>query len=74
MPDTKQRECVIQLNAHPSDVYQLSEVDIVRARTLINHSCTGMGSLHLACAESCGVDVFLTTDDKLFRRAVNLAE
>lgn len=33
-----------------------------------------MDALHLACAESGKADVFLTTDDKLLRRAARLAE
>ena len=30
-------------------------------------------ALHLACAESGGADVFLTTDDRLLRRSAALA-
>jgi len=33
-----------------------------------------MDALHLACSESCGANVFLTTDDRLFRRAARLVE
>ena len=33
----------------------------------------GRDSLHLACAEQAGVVVFLTTDDRLRRRAGRLA-
>ncbi len=73
-PDSKRRERVIQLNAHASEVYQLSAVDIARAKVLASHGFSSMDALHLACAESCGANVFLTTDDRLFRRAVRLAE
>lgn len=34
---------------------------------------TGLDALHLACAERAGVAVFLTTDDKLLKRAARLA-
>lgn len=33
---------------------------------------TGFDALHLACAESGDVDVFLTTDDKLVKRAARM--
>jgi predicted nucleic acid-binding protein len=73
-PDSKRRERVMQLIAHASDVYQLSETDIVRASVLTNLGFSSMDALHIACAERCGADVFLTTDDRLFRRAARLAE
>ena len=64
----------MQLKAHASEVYQLSDADIAQANALANHGFSSMDALHLACAESCGANVFLTTDDRLFRRAVRLAE
>ena len=73
-PDTKQRERVMQLSAHANKVYHLKEADVVRAGALVDHGFSSMDALHLACAQSCGADVFLTTDDKLFRRAGRLAE
>lgn len=36
-PDSKRRERVMQLIAHASEVYQLSEVDIARSKVLANH-------------------------------------
>jgi predicted nucleic acid-binding protein len=72
-PDTKRRERVMQLNAHANEVYQLTKADIARAKTLANLGFSSMDALHLSCAESCGVDVCLTTDDKLFRLASRLA-
>ena len=73
-PDTKRRERVMQLNAHANEVYQLSEVYFARAKAVANLGFSSMDALHLACAENCGADVFLTTDDKLFHRAGRLAE
>ena len=73
-PDSKRRERVMQLNAHASDVYRLSETDIARAKVLTSLGFSNMDALHIACAESCGAGVFLTTDDRLFRRAARLAE
>ncbi|MEK6284516.1 MAG: hypothetical protein AABO57_02105 [Acidobacteriota bacterium] len=34
---------------------------------------TGFDALHLACAESGDADVFLTTDDKLMKRAARVS-
>jgi len=71
--DTKRRKRVMHLNRHANIVYQLTDVDIARAKTLANRGFSSMDALHLACAESCGANVFLTTDDKLFRSASRLA-
>ena len=73
-PDTKRRERVLQLNEHASEVYQLSEVDFTRAKTLANLGFSSVDALHLACAESCGAEVFMTTDDRLIHRAGRFAE
>lgn len=64
----------MQLNAHANEVFQLSDVDVARAKALANLGFSSMDALHLACAENCGADVFMTTDDKLFHRAGRLAE
>ncbi len=40
-----------------------------RALVLEQRGFAGIDALHLACAESAGADVFLTTDDKLLRLA-----
>ncbi len=42
---------------------------IARAAELEQFGFTGFDALHLACAESGGVQIFLTTDDKLLKRA-----
>ncbi len=73
-PDSKRRERVMQLNTHTSVVYQISETNIVRAGELAGLGFSSMDALHIACAESCGADAFLTPDDRLFRRATRLVE
>jgi len=45
----------------------------VRALVLEQRGFAGIDALHLACAESAGADVFLTTDDRLLRLAVRHA-
>lgn len=44
-----------------------------RATMLQQFGFGGLDALHLACAESGGCDVFLTTDDKLLKRAQHCA-
>jgi serine/threonine protein kinase len=46
-----------------------------RAKELVALSFKSFDALHLSCAESTNVDVFLTTDDRLLRKALaNQAE
>ena len=45
-----------------------------RAEELERRGFAGIDALHLACAESAGADVFLTTDDRLLRLAVRHAD
>jgi hypothetical protein len=51
----------------------LEDGDIVRGETLERAGFADFDALHLACAERAGVDVFLTTDDRLLKRANRLA-
>lgn len=44
-----------------------------RASELEQRGFAGIDALHLACAESAGADIFLTTDDQLSRRAARLS-
>lgn len=45
-----------------------------RALELEQRGFAGIDALHLACAESAGADVFLTTDDRLLRLAARHAD
>ena len=47
--------------------------ETTRASELERLGFTGFDALHLACAESGNADVFLTTDDKLMKRARRIA-
>ena len=73
-PDTKRRKRVLQFHAHAHEIYQLAETDVARAKILAELGFGTMDALHLACAESCGVDYLLTTDDKLSQRAGRFAD
>lgn len=51
----------------------LSEVESLRGKELERSGFKDMDALHLACAESSQVTVFLTTDDRLIRLARRLS-
>lgn len=58
-------------SAHDEIVYETAEQ--VRATELEALGFHAFDAMHLACAESGQVDYFLTTDDKLLRRARRFA-
>lgn len=51
----------------------ISEIEIARGRDIEKLGFKRLDALHLACAESGNADVFLTTDDRLLRRAKRLS-
>ena len=50
----------------------ISEIERTRGRDLEKLGFKRSDALHLACAESGNADIFLTTDDRLLRRAKRL--
>ena len=50
-------------------LFRLETKEIARGEQLEILGFKKLDALHLACAESGTVDIFLTTDDRLFRRA-----
>jgi len=52
----------------------IGDVEVERAGQLEALGFHDFDALHLACAESGGADVFLTTDDRLHRLARRQAE
>jgi predicted nucleic acid-binding protein len=61
------------MTAAASSRVKVEEKDIVRGEALEAVGFTDFDALHLACAERAKVDVFLTTDDRLLKRAKRLA-
>ena len=51
----------------------ISEIERARGRDLEKLGFKQLDALHLACAERGNADVFLTTDDRLLRRAKRLS-
>jgi len=65
--DRRRRVWLLASHAHRSVVVGKSEIE--RAQQFEAWSISAFDALHLACAESGGADVFLTTDDKLLRKS-----
>lgn len=71
--DAERRRRLLSLNDRANESLVVTDDDFKRAKELIQMGFHDMDSLHLACAESGNVDLFLTTDDKLIRTASKLA-
>jgi predicted nucleic acid-binding protein len=71
-PDPERRQRLFQLEECITESIALSELEESRAAVLESLGFAGMDALHLACAETGKVDVFLTTDDRLLRLAKRL--
>ena len=52
----------------------LTDAAVTRAQELKGMGFRTYDALHLACAEEARVDVFLTTDDRVFRLATRQTE
>ena len=62
------------LARHATFRINLTGTEIARGTELEKLGFAAFDALHLACAESGGTDVFLTTDDKLLKRTIRFAE
>jgi predicted nucleic acid-binding protein len=62
------------LARHATFRINLTGTEIARGTELEKLGFAAFDALHLACAESGGADVFLTTDDKLLKRTIRFAE
>jgi len=68
-PDPERRRRVQLLASHVHRMVSVSQFEIARAKQIQALGIAAFDALHLACAESGQVDVFLTTDDRLLRKA-----
>lgn len=66
-PDRRHRVRILAARAH--SYVRIEQSEIERAYELEGLGLKAFDALHIACAESNGVDVFLTTDDRLLRLA-----
>ena len=68
-PDPEQRSEVNRLLTYTHQTFTAGTAEISRAKQLETLGFKLFDALHLACAESGSVDVFLTTDDGLLKMA-----
>jgi predicted nucleic acid-binding protein len=71
-PDPERRRRVRSLTFHVHHLVTVGQPEAERAQQLELLGIATYDALHLACAESEEVDVFLTTDDRLLRKSVAL--
>jgi predicted nucleic acid-binding protein len=68
-PDSERRRRVQLLASHIHRMVSIGQSESARAQQIQAWGITAFDALHLACAESGQADVFLTTDDRLLRKA-----
>ena len=71
-PDLERRYNLKQFHAQANECIIIDEQMTLRAKELAKAGFSSEDAIHLACAEAGRVDCFLTTDDKLRRRAIGL--
>ena len=71
--DAEQRSRLRRVIEFVSSSIELREKELARAKSLEKLGFVGFDAVHLACAESGKVDVFLTTDDRLLKLAKRVA-
>jgi len=73
-PDPERRQRVQLLASHAHHTVSVGQSETARAQEIQAWGIKAFDALHLACAESGQVDVFLTTDDRLLRKATVYAK
>ncbi len=67
IPDSERKKKVEIIVSRANEHLRLEEKILERAKRLQKLGIRSLDALHVACAESAKVDIFLTTDDKLLR-------
>jgi len=73
-PDADQRSRLQRITGYVGQIVAIGEKELKRAGELEKLGFSGFDSVHLACAESGGADIFLSTDDRLLKRAKRFAK
>ena len=68
-PDADQRSRLKRISSFVRDIVMIGQKELDRAGELEQLGFSGFDAVHLACAESGGADIFLSTDDRLLKRA-----
>jgi len=73
-PDSERPYRVRSILKSTHTTVALIEAEVERARQIKAMGVRTYDALHIACAEQLGVDVFLTTDDRIIHTATRHAE
>jgi predicted nucleic acid-binding protein len=73
-PDTQKLSRVKLLSGFIQQNVEIGEKEVERAQELQVEGFQVFDSLHIACAESAKVDVFLSTDDRLLKLAKQISK
>lgn len=73
-PNSDQRNAIKSLLNYAHQNIYITEQEVLRAVHLKSLGFKIEDALHLSCAEQGNVDVFLTTDDKLIRKAKSVLD
>lgn len=68
-PNTERRLRVRNMLRGAHETVALTDINVERAQHIRSLGFRTYDALHLACAEQAGVDIFLTTDDRILRAA-----
>jgi predicted nucleic acid-binding protein len=74
IPDTQKLSRARLLSGFIRQSVEVGEAEVKRAKDLQKQGFQAFDSLHLACAETAKVDVFLSTDDRLLKRAKQISK
>ena len=73
-PDTQKLSRAKLLSGFIQENIEIGQKEEQRARELQNEGFQVFDALHIACAESANVDVFLSTDDRLLKLAKRISK
>jgi hypothetical protein len=74
MADADRRSKLNKIARFIGHSVKIGPKEINRARELEKLGFIGFDAVHLACAESGGADIFLSTDDRLIKRALRFSK
>jgi predicted nucleic acid-binding protein len=74
IPDTQKLSRLRLLAGFIQSSTKIGDKEVGRARELQRAGFQAFDALHIACAESAGADVFLSTDDRLLKLAKRISK
>ncbi|GAB4463629.1 MAG: PIN domain-containing protein [Anaerolineales bacterium] len=73
-PDTQKQSRARLLSGFATQLLDVGEKEVKRAKELQKEGFQAYDALHLACAELAKADVFLSTDDRLLKLAKRISK